>query len=165
MKEAAWGARPRTVTAAALLGDRLNNRRPAPICMGVSDGPGLELGGPTPVGQPRGYPGLCDYPPSPRPPFSSSGLPAECEKVVGEGLGWRGGGNPPLPRGSTPGWFHVIPVCRGARDRGVCHGQRGSLSRRTSGAARADQAARRPWDSVELLHVVSFGCVEWFVGV
>ena len=42
VKEVAWGARPRTVTPAALLGDRLNNRRPAPICMGGSDGPGLE---------------------------------------------------------------------------------------------------------------------------
>ena len=55
MKAAAWGARPRTVSPAVLLGDRLNSRRPAPICMGRSDGPGLELGGPTPVGQPRGY--------------------------------------------------------------------------------------------------------------
>ena len=47
--------------------------------------------------------------------------------------------------------------------RGVRHGQRDS--RRTSGAARADQAARRPWDLVVLLQVVSHGCVEWFVSV
>ena len=42
VKEAAWGARPRTVTPAALLGDRLNSRRSAPICVGGSDGLGLE---------------------------------------------------------------------------------------------------------------------------
>ena len=30
VKEEAWGARPRTVSAAALLGVRLNSRRPAP---------------------------------------------------------------------------------------------------------------------------------------
>ena len=33
LKETAWGARPRTVSPAALLGDRLNSRRPAPIYM------------------------------------------------------------------------------------------------------------------------------------
>ena len=47
MKEAAWGARPRTVKMAALLGVRLNDRRPAPICMGGCAAQGVGLGGPT----------------------------------------------------------------------------------------------------------------------
>ena len=46
LKEAAWGARPRTVRAAALLGVRLYDRRPAPICVGGVYRPRLELGGP-----------------------------------------------------------------------------------------------------------------------
>ena len=74
-----------------------------------------------------------------------------------------GGGSLPPPRGSTPGWFRVILMCRDARDRGLRHGQRDS--RRTSGAALSEQAARRPWDQVVLLQVVSLGCVEWFVSV
>ena len=69
----------------------------------------------------------------------------------------------PPPGGSTPVWFRVILMCRDARDRGLCHGQRNS--RWTSGVARADQAARRPWDLVVLLQVVSPGCMEWFVSV
>ena len=51
-------------------------------------------------------PGLRDSPPSPRPTVSSSGLPAECARVVGGGLGWWEGGQPrraPPLLGSTPG--------------------------------------------------------------
>ena len=96
MKEVAWGARPRTVSPAVLLGDRLNSRRPAPICMGRST-PGAG------IGRSRSrWPasGLRDCPPSLRPPVSSSGLQAECERVMGEGLGWRG--EVALP----PPWVH-----------------------------------------------------------
>ena len=48
------------------------------------------------------------HPPSPRPPFSSSGLPAECERVVGEGLGWRGGVAFPPPGGPPRGGFVLL---------------------------------------------------------
>ena len=105
VKEVAWGARPRTVTPAALLGDRLNSRRPAPICMGRST-PGAGIG--------RSHsrwpaPGLRDYPPSPRPPVSSSGLPAECERVVGGSLRWRGGVTFPPPVGPPRGGSVLSP--------------------------------------------------------
>ena len=112
MKATAWGARPRTVTPAALLGDRLNNRRPAPICMGRST-PGAGIG--------RSHsrwpaPGLRDCPPSPRPPVSSSGLQAECERVVGGGLGWRGGVALPPP-GGPPRGGSVLFRCVAVRAR------------------------------------------------
>ena len=87
MKEAAWGARPRTVRAAALLGVRLYDRRPAPICVGGVYRPRLELGGPL---SRCPAPGLECRPPSPRPTVSSPGLQAGCARVEGGGwvVGW-----------------------------------------------------------------------------
>ena len=93
MKETAWGARPRTVTPAALLGDRLNTVLYSAASTYMRGGvrrPGAGIG----FGRSHSRwpaPGLRDCPPSPRPPVSSSGLPAERERVVGGGLGWRGG--------------------------------------------------------------------------
>jgi hypothetical protein len=49
-------------------------------------------------------PGLRDSPPSPRPTVSSSGLPAECARVVGGRFGVAGGGA--APEGAPPPWVH-----------------------------------------------------------
>ena len=76
MKEAAWGARPRTVKMAALLGVRLNDRRPAPICIwGVLlPGAGIEK-----WAAPQEGLAWSAFPWSWRPPRSSTGK----TKVVG----------------------------------------------------------------------------------
>ena len=75
-----------------------------------------------------------------------------------------GGGSPPPPVGPPRGGSMLFP-CVAVRVTVACVTASATLSRRTSGAARADQAARRPWDLVVLLQVVSFGCVEGFVSV
>ena len=52
VKEVAWGARPRTVKMAALLSVRLNDRRPAPICMGGPTARGWNREVPLPLASP-----------------------------------------------------------------------------------------------------------------
>ena len=67
----------------------------------------------------------------------------------------------PWERGAVdPRVQAMLFPCVAVRVTVACVTASAALSRRTSGAARADQAARRPWDSVELLHVVSF-VVVW----
>ena len=65
----------------------LNNRAPAPICVGGVYRPRLELGGPL---SRCPAPGLECRPPSPRPTVSSPGLQAGCARVEGGGwvVGW-----------------------------------------------------------------------------
>ena len=93
MKEAAWGARPRTVSQAALLGVRLNDRRPAPICMGGCAAQGVGLGGPSPVAR---TPGLGDCPPPPARPSRALACKQGVLGLRGE-VGWWGEGSNPTP--------------------------------------------------------------------
>ena len=99
LKEAAWGARPRTVRAAALLGVRLNDRRPAPICMGGCAAQGVGLGGPSPVAR---TPGLGDCPPPPARPSRALACKQGVLGLRGE-VGWWGEGSNPTP-GPPPGY-------------------------------------------------------------
>ena len=99
MKEAAWGARPRTVRAAALLGVRLYDRRPAPICMGGCAAQGVGLGGPSPVAR---TPGLGDCPPPPARPSRALACKQGVLGLRGE-VGWWGEGSNPTP-GPPPGY-------------------------------------------------------------
>ena len=99
MKEAAWGARPRTVRAAALLGVRLYDRRPAPICMGGCAAQGVGLGGPSPVAH---TPGLGDCPPPPARPSRALACKQGVLGLRGE-VGWWGEGSNPTP-GPPPGY-------------------------------------------------------------
>ena len=99
MKEAAWGARPRTVKMAALLGVRLNDRRPAPICMGGCAAQGVGLGGPSPVAR---TPGLGDCPPPPARPSRALACKQGVPGLRGE-VGWWGEGSNPTP-GPPPGY-------------------------------------------------------------
>ena len=93
MKEEAWGARPRTVKMAALLGVRLNDRRPAPICMGGCAAQGVGLGGPSPVAH---TPGLGDCPPPPARPSRALACKQGVLGLRGE-VGWWGEGSNPTP--------------------------------------------------------------------
>ena len=99
LKEAAWGARPRTVSQAALLGVRLNDRRPAPICMGGCAAQGVGLGGPSPVAH---TPGLGDCPPPPARPSRALACKQGVLGLRGE-VGWWGEGSNPTP-GPPPGY-------------------------------------------------------------
>ena len=99
VKEAAWGARPRTVSAAALLGVRLYDRRPAPICMGGCAAQGMGLGGPSPVAH---TPGLGDCPPPPARPSRALACKQGVLGLRGE-VGWWGEGSNPTP-GPPPGY-------------------------------------------------------------
>ena len=99
VKEAAWGARPRTVSQAALLGVRLNDRRPAPICMGGCAAQGMGLGGPSPVAH---TPGLGDCPPPPARPSRALACKQGVLGLRGE-VGWWGEGSNPTP-GPPPGY-------------------------------------------------------------
>ena len=101
MKEEAWGAHPRVVSAAALLGVRLNNRRPAPICMGGCAAQGVGLGGPSPVAQTPGLAVTALLP----PPSRLELWPAS---RVCSGCGGRFGvvGGGAAPEGASPPWVH-----------------------------------------------------------
>ena len=140
MKEVAWGARPRTVRAAALLGVRLNDRRPAPICMGGCAAQGVGLGGPSPVAR---TPGLGDCPPPPARPSRA----LACKQGV-LGLGGRVGGGvgvrTPLPGHpwvfvrvrATSGGGGVPQRVRGCRSGLEGDGGGGSVPRRVMGPPR-----------------------------
>ena len=104
----------------------LNDRAPAPICVGGVYRPRLELGGPL---SRCPAPGLECRPPSPRPTVSSPGLQAGCARV--EGVGWVvGWGFEPHSR-ATPGlwpegplrvvWWRRAGRCGYGHARGVCN--------------------------------------------
>ena len=99
----------------------LNDRAPAPICVGGVYRPRLELGGPL---SRCPAPGLECRPPSPRPTVSSPGLQAGCARVGGEG-GWWGGGSNPTP--GPPLGFCLRATSRGGGEPQRVRGCRSGL--------------------------------------